>query len=447
MKDLTTGNPFQVIIKFALPMLFSMIFQQVYSVVDSIVAGKYIGVDALGAVGASQPITAIFIAIAIGMGMGMNVVISHFFGAGRFKRVKSTISTSVITVIVMSVFLTLFGSITCSRMLQMLSTPENIFKDAGIYLKIYIWGIIFLMLYNAATSIFTALGDSMTPLVFLIFSSVLNIILDVLFVVSFHMGVSGVAWATFIAQGLASVLAIVTVFMKVRKIETGAYRKFHPVLLRKIMAIAVPSIMQQSFVSIGQLFVQGRINSFGSVVVAGYSAAFKIQIFILAALSTISNAISSFIAQNLGAGKGERVHEGVKIGLKIIFSMGVMFFLVCFLGAENLMRLFMDGKTAGSIGGIKVGVGFLHIVTPFYMIICIKFIYDGALRGSAEMKGFMTSTFADLFTRVILSFALSYPLGYIGIWWAWPVGWMIGTLCSVYFGKKELKRIEGRRGR
>ncbi|MCI5624206.1 MULTISPECIES: MATE family efflux transporter [Anaerostipes] len=440
MKDLTTGNPFQVILRFTLPMLFSMIFQQVYSVVDSIVAGKYIGVNALGAVGASQPITAIFIAVAVGTGMGINVVISNFFGARKYKRVKSTISTSVITVVIMSVILTVLGSIGCNGMLKLLSTPTDIFSDAALYLKIYIWGIIFLMLYNAATSIFTALGDSMTPLVFLIFSSVLNIILDVVFVTCFHMGVSGVAWATFIAQGIASVLAVITVFIKVKKIKTPAYKKFNTLLLRKVMTIAVPSIMQQSFVSIGQLFVQGRINSFGAIVVAGYSAAFKIQIFILAALSTVSNAISSFIAQNLGAGKTERMRDGIKIGLKMIFSMSVIFFLVCYFMANPLMELFMDGKTQESLNGIKVGVGFLHIVTPFYMIICIKFIYDGALRGMEAMKGFMASTFADLIARVVLSFLFSIPFGYIGIWWAWPVGWFIGTCVSIYCGKKELKK-------
>lgn len=441
MKDLTTGNPFQVILKFTLPMLFSMIFQQVYSVVDSVVAGQYIGVDALGAVGASQPITAIFIAIAVGTGMGINVVISNFFGAKKYKRVKSTISTSVITVIVMSIILTAFGILTCSPMLKLLSTPSDIFSDAALYLRIYIWGVAFLMLYNAATSIFTALGDSMTPLLFLIFSSVLNIILDVVFVASFHMGVAGVAWATFIAQGLASVLAVVTVFLKVQKIKTANYKKFNMVLLRKIMTIAVPSIMQQSFVSIGQLFVQGRINSFGSVVVAGYSAAFKIQIFILAALGTVSNAISSFTAQNLGAGKKDRMKEGVKIGLKMILCMSMLFFIAGYFFAEPLMRLFMDGKTQASLNGIKVGIGFLHIVTPFYLVICIKFVCDGALRGMEAMKAFMASTFADLISRVVLSFLFSVPFGYIGIWWAWPVGWLIGTSVSGYYCKNQLKKL------
>lgn len=441
MKDLTTGNPFQVIMRFMLPMLFSMIFQQVYSVVDSVVAGKYIGVDALGAVGASQPITAVFIAFAVGTGMGMNVVISNFFGAKKFKRVKSTISTSVITVLVMSVILTLAGSFGCDEMLRLLSTPQNIFSDASLYLRIYIWGILFLMLYNAATSIFTAMGDSVTPLIFLIFSSVLNIILDVVFVTSLHMGVSGVAWATFIAQGIASVLAVVTVFFKVQKIKTGPYKKFQWILLGRVMAIAVPSIMQQSFVSVGQLFVQGRINSFGSVVVAGYSAAFKIQLFVLAALTTVSNAISSFTAQNLGAGKVERVKAGTGIGLRIIFIMAVLFFMAGFFMAEPLMGLFMDGATKASLDGILVGVGFLHIVTPFYLLISVKFIYDGVLRGLAVMKAFMASTFTDLISRVILSFLFSVPFGYKGIWWSWPVGWALGTALSFYFGRRALKKL------
>lgn len=275
MKDLTVGTPFEVIGKFALPMILSMIFQQVYSVVDSIVAGRFIGVGALGAVGASQPITVIFIAVAVGTGMGVNVVISGFFGAKKYKRVKSCISTAVITIVIMSVILTVLGLAGCRWMMSAMSTPSDIFEDSALYLRIYIMGILFLMLYNGANAIFTALGDSITPLIFLIFSSVLNIILDVLFVTTFSMGVAGVAWATFIAQGIASVLAVVTVFRKNAKIQVPSYQKFSPLLLRKMTWIAVPSIMQQSFVSVGQLFVQGRINSFGSVVVAGYSGDLK----------------------------------------------------------------------------------------------------------------------------------------------------------------------------
>lgn len=440
MKDLTVGTPFEVIGKFALPMILSMIFQQVYSVVDSIVAGRFIGVGALGAVGASQPITVIFIAVAVGTGMGVNVVISGFFGAKKYKRVKSCISTAVITIVIMSVILTVLGLAGCRWMMSAMSTPSDIFEDSALYLRIYIMGILFLMLYNGANAIFTALGDSITPLIFLIFSSVLNIILDVLFVTTFSMGVAGVAWATFIAQGIASVLAVVTVFRKNAKIQVPSYQKFSPLLLRKMTWIAVPSIMQQSFVSVGQLFVQGRINSFGSVVVAGYSGGFKIQIFILSVLGTIGNAVSSFTAQNAGAGKWQRTKEGTAAGLKIIVAMAAVFSAACLIFSRQAMGLFLEGSSAQAVKSMGAGISFLRINAPFYALVSVKFVFDGMLRGMSEMKGFMASTFADLIARVSLSYILSVPFGATGIWAAWPIGWVIGTSVSVWYGKKAQRK-------
>lgn len=440
MKDLTVGKPFEVIGKFALPMILSMIFQQVYSVVDSIVAGRFIGVSALGAVGASQPITVIFIAIAVGTGMGINVVISGFFGAKKYKRVKSCISTAVITIVIMSVVLTILGLLGCRWMMGAMFTPPDIIEDSALYLRIYIMGIIFVMLYNGANAIFTALGDSITPLLFLIFSSVLNIILDVLFVTSFSMGVAGIAWATFIAQGIASVLAVVTVFRKNARIEAPKYQRFSPLLLKKMTWIAVPSIMQQSFVSVGQLFVQGRINSFGSVIVAGYSGGFKIQIFILSVLGTIGNAVSSFTAQNAGAGKWDRTKEGTKAGLKIIVAMAAVFSVVCLVFSWQAMGLFLNENSAEAVKSMAAGVGFLRINAPFFALVSVKFVCDGMLRGMSEMKGFMASTFADLIARVSLSYLLSVPFGATGIWAAWPIGWVIGTSVSVWFGKRAQKK-------
>lgn len=442
MKDLTVGRPFEVIGKFALPMILSMIFQQVYSVVDSIVAGRFIGVGALGAVGASQPITVIFIAVAVGTGMGVNVVISGFFGAKKYKRVKSCISTAVITIVIMSVILTVLGLAGCRWMMSAMSTPSDIFEDSALYLRIYIMGILFLMLYNGANAIFTALGDSITPLIFLIFSSVLNIILDVLFVTTFSMGVAGVAWATFIAQGIASVLAVVTVFQKNAKIQVPSYQKFSPLLLKKMTWIAVPSIMQQSFVSVGQLFVQGRINSFGSVVVAGYSGGFKIQIFILSVLGTIGNAVSSFTAQNAGAGKWQRTKEGTAAGLKIIVAMAAVFSVACLIFSRQVMGLFLEGSSAQAVKSMGVGILFLRINAPFFALVSVKFVFDGMLRGMSEMKGFMASTFADLIARVSLSYILSVPFGATGIWAAWPIGWVIGTSVSVWFGRRAQKKYK-----
>ncbi|HBL06862.1 MAG TPA: MATE family efflux transporter, partial [Clostridium sp.] len=311
--DMTIGNPFKILWTFSLPMLLSSLFQQLYNIVDSIVAGKFIGVNALAAVGASYPITALFIAVAVGSSMGCSVVVAQIFGSKKYTTMKSAISTAIISLTSLSIILTILGSIFCKPLMRLLHTPENIFSDSALYLQIYISGIIFLFLYNTATAIFNGLGDSKTPLYLLIFSSIFNIILDLVFVITFKMGVSGVAWATFIAQGLSSILAIVCLIMRLRKIEvTEKYPYFSSYILKRISRIAIPSIMQQSFISVGQICVQGLVNSYGAIVVAGYSAAFRVHTIALTSMSTMSSALSSFTAQNIGAKKISRVREGYK---------------------------------------------------------------------------------------------------------------------------------------
>ena len=224
--DLTEGKPSKILWSFSIPMLLSVVFQQLYNIVDSIVAGKFVGAQALAAVGASYPITMIFMAIATGANVGAAVIISQLFGAKNFEKLKTSIFTSIISMTVLAAILTIFGIVFCSGMLKMLSTPDNIFSDSMTYLNIYIGGLIFLFLYNICTGVFTAMGDSKTPLYFLIMSSVGNIILDLVFVIVFNMGVAGVGWATFIAQGISSMLAFAVLLKRVHGIKSGTYKKF-----------------------------------------------------------------------------------------------------------------------------------------------------------------------------------------------------------------------------
>jgi len=316
--------------------------------------------------------------------------------------------------------------------MRLLHTPENIFSDSALYLQIYISGIIFLFLYNTATAIFNGLGDSKTPLYLLIFSSIFNIILDLVFVIVFKMGVSGVAWATFIAQGISSILAIVCLIMRLRKIEvTERYPYFSSYILKRISRIAIPSIMQQSFISVGQICVQGLVNSYGAIVVAGYSAAFRVHTIALTSMSTMSSALSSFTAQNIGAKKISRVKEGYKAAVAITLSIcgGILILFLIF--APKLIGLFVDSRE--SINVINVGTEFLRTLAPFYLVVGLKMVCDGVLRGAGAMKDFMFATFSDLILRVALSFILASIIGYSGIWWAFPLGWIIGTALSVYF--------------
>ncbi len=437
--DLTEGKPSKVLWSFSIPMLLSVVFQQLYNIVDSVVAGKFVGARALAAVGASYPITMIFMAVATGANVGAAVIISQFFGAKKFEKLKTSVFTSVISIVVLAAALTIFGIIFCGSMLNMLNTPEEIFEDSSLYLNIYIYGLIFLFLYNICTGIFTALGDSKTPLYFLIASSVGNIILDLVFVITFNMGVAGVAWATFMAQGLSSLLAFFVMLKRIRAIKSGQYKKFSFSMLGRISRVAVPSILQQSFVSVGNLFIQSRVNSFGADVIAGYSAAIKLNTFAITSFSTLGNAMSSYTAQNIGAQKLKRIPQGLKAGIIMLIVVAIPFFIAYFFCSNAMMNVFVNRSETNIIDAGKI---FLRIVAPFYFIIAIKLVADGILRGAGLMKAFMTATFSDLLLRVVLAYVLSYTMNSeIGIWLSWPVGWTIAMILSCVFYGQYYKNI------
>lgn len=440
VKDLTKGNVRPVLWSFTIPMFISVVFQQLYNIADSAIAGRFAGEDALAAVGASYPITMIFMAIAIGCNVGCAVVISSYFGAGDIRRMKTAISTTLIASTVLAAGLTIVGLLTSSFLMKMMNTPHNIFDAGDVYLKIYMGGMIFLFCYNVATGIFTALGDSKTPLYFLIGSSVGNVVLDYLFVAVFHFGVSGVGWATFLAQGIAGVLAVVTLLKRVAKLPTGHGKVmlYSKSMLRRIAKIAVPSILQQSFVSVGNIFIQSLVNSFGSAVIAGYSAAIKLNTFTITSFSTLGNALSSFSAQNIGAGKVERVRKGFGAGTILAWMIALPFFVLFFFFGNEMLRIFMENPTGGAM---KAGMEFLKIVSPFYFIISLKLLADGILRGSSAMIGFMISTFTDLILRVILAYLFAGLFGSTGIWMSWPVGWSISAIISLLFYRYTRKQL------
>ena len=435
IKDMTTGSPGRILWRFSLPLLLSVVFQQLYSIVDSVVAGQFIGVDALAAVGASYPVTMIFIAIATGSNIGCCVVISQYFGAKEYKKVKTAIFTSIIAITGVAVILTAAGSMACNSLMNLLGTPDNVFDDSALYLRIYIWGLLFLFVYNICTGIFTALGDSKTPLYLLIFSSLGNIVLDVYFVAGLKMGVAGVAWATFLCQGAASVLSFVVLLLRLRSIHTeGKYKIYSWSMLGRISLVSVPSILQQSFISIGNLFIQWLVNGYGSSVMAAYSSVVKLNTFAITSFTTMANGLSSFTAQNIGAGKIDRVKKGYSAGIKMILLVCIPFIIAYFGFSSDVMRIFLSGKE-DTASVVSEGTRFLRIVSPFYLVISIKLMSDGVLRGAGSMLRFMVATFSDLILRVLLSFAMAKGLGMgsAGIWLSWPVGWIIGTIISVMF--------------
>ncbi|MDD6490027.1 MAG: MATE family efflux transporter [Clostridia bacterium] len=427
--DMTQGKPSAVLWKFSLPMLFSAMFQQIYNIADSIIVGQICGKDALAAVGASYAITMIFMSFALGSNVGCSVVISQFFGAKKYSLTKTAINTAYIAVLSLSIILTVVGCIFCRPVLWALNTPENIFADSAAYLDIYTYGLVFLLLYNICTGIFTSLGDSKTPLFFLIVSSVLNIILDLVFVGSFGMGVQGAAWATFIAQGLASVAAFFVLQRRVKSIENdGETKIFSMPMFKKICRISIPSILQNSFVSVGNLFVQIVVNGFGSAVMAGYSAAIKLNSFAITSFTTLSNGLSNFTAQNIGAAKIDRVKKGFRTAIIMCVCVSLPFSLVYSFFGNQMMGLFLGADDADAI---QAGVEFLAVVSPFYFLVALKLMADGVNRGACAMIWFMFSTFTDLIIRVVLSFVFAGIWGSIGIWLSWPVGWIVSVIIAV----------------
>ena len=433
-RDLTVGKPESVLWRFCMPLFGSIVFQQLYNIADSLVAGKFIGENALAAVGNSYEITLIFIAFAFGCNIGCSVVVSQYFGAKRYGEMKTAVHTGMIASAVTCLILMLIGIFGCDALLKLIRTPAEIFDDSSLYLDVYALGLPFVFFYNISEGIFSALGDSKTPFCFLAVSSLSNIAMDVLFVAGFHMGVAGVAWATFLCQGVSCVVALIFVFRRLRGMPSDEpSQAFSLPIFKKFAMVAIPSILQQSFISVGNIIIQGVINGFGPAVVAGYSAAVKLNNLVITSFTTLANGISNYTAQNLGAKKLERIREGFRAGAKMVWLLSVPLIALYWLGSDALIKLFVENPSRTAL---DTGRAFLRILSPFYLIISIKLVADGVLRGSSMMKQFMVSTFTDLTLRVALAFALSAAMGATGIWCAWPVGWSIAAVLSILFYRR-----------
>lgn len=435
-KDLTVGKPSRVLRNFCLPLFGSVIFQQLYTIADSFVAGKFVSENALAAVGNSYEITLFFMAFAFGCNIGCSVVVSGFFGAKKMSELKTAVYTALIASGILCTVLAGLGAVFGNSLLRLINTPDDIMADSKLYLDIYILGLLFVFYYNVATGIFSALGDSKTPFYFLMCSSVANIFMDILFTTAlkdiFKRGVDGVAWATFLCQGVSCILALIFVFKRLKTIKTdGKNRVFSFEILRKIAYIAIPSILQQSFVSVGNIIIQGIINTFGSGVIAGYSASIKLNNLVITSFNTIGTGMSNYTAQNLGAERKERVHEGFRAGVRMVVLIGAVFSFVYFFFGKNLVHIFINDCTGEAM---NTGITILKIISPFYFVVSTKLIADGVLRGAGKMKQFMFATFTDLILRVVLAKLLSGTvLGSVGIWLAWPIGWLTATVMSLMF--------------
>ena len=429
---LTQESPFRALLIFSFPMMMGNLFQQFYTMADSIIVGRFIGEAALAAVGASAALSAVFIAIAVGGGAGALVITSNAFGRKDFTLVKESISTSLISFCILSVVLAAAGYAFSERIMSLLNTPENIKSDAALYLRIYFLGLPFLFMYNIISSVFNSLGKSRIPLFLLIFSSLLNIVLDIAAVTALGMGIAGAAWATLISQALSAVLSFIILTKTLKSMDGRRKRLFSSSIFSSMTKIALPSIIQQTTINFGMMLVQSVVNTFGSEVLAGYSASIRIDNIVTVPLSAVGNAMSPYTAQNSGAGKNERIDTGWKSALAIILSFAIAICIILQAFNTEIISLFLG--TGGSAAAYRTGEEYLSYLGWFYGILGFAFVTGGVLRGMGKMASFTAASIANLSLRVIGAMVLAPLYGVEIVWYVVPLGWILYfSICYVSY--------------
>ncbi|MDD3165542.1 MAG: MATE family efflux transporter [Oscillospiraceae bacterium] len=429
-KDMTIGKPAGVLVRFAIPMIIGNLFQQLYNIVDSIIVGNFVGSDALAAVGVTSTITFLFVALGIGASLGASVVISQLFGAKKLAEMKNAIVTFLIAMVVFASVLTVLGLSLHRWILARMDTPANIFDDADSYLRIYIAGVLFLFCYNAFTAVFNAMGESRIPLYFLIGSSLLNVVLDLYFVAVLSMGVAGAAIATVISQVVSALMCGAVLLSRLRRIALPGRAAFDRHIFCTICRVAVPSTLQQCIVSLGMILIQSVVNGFGSAVIAGYSAAVKVDNLATAPLANISNAVSNYTAQNVGADKPERVRGGIIAALLLAGAMVVVVFLLLQLFPRALIGAFVDAAVTDP-QVLSVGVRYLRIVACINVLFALMMVCNGVLKGAGDLRFFVCITLVNLFLRVLAAYALAPVIGWTAVCWSLLIGWGVGSALSL----------------
>lgn len=439
--DLTTGKPLNVIWRFSVPLLLSTALQQLYNIADSIIVGQFTGPEGLAAIGAAYPITLFYIAFATGASMGCSVIISQLFGARRMGDLKSAVFTALFSLLILGAALSGLGALLSGPLMHILNAPADLYQSARNYLAIYSVGVVFMFLYNSATAIFTGLGDSKRPLYFLMMSSALNVVLDILAVGPLRLGVEGAAWATTISQAVSATLSCLLVTKRIRVLESSeTFHYFDKALLKDMAKIALPSIFQQSCVALSHTILQGLVNTFDTAVIAGYEAASKLHNFAYMCFNTLGTALSSFVAQCYGAGKHERIHRGFWVSTGLCFCFTLVVIAVFQLFPAQLAGLFVDADTDADV--IAVSVNYLRIISPMYAIICFIITTGGLLRGVGKSMTFFLETVTEFFVRVVMCFVLTKALSsYTGLMWAWYFGSPCGFLLCIMLYLRERKRL------
>lgn len=431
--NLIHGNETKAILNFAAPMIIGNIFQQLYNVADMIIVGKFIGSDALAAVGSSFTVMVFLTSIILGLCMGSGAVFSYFYGANQKDKLKNSLFTSFCFIGIVTVIINISSIIFIDGILSFIQIPTEILTDTKSYLLIIFYGITFTGVYNYFASLVRSLGNSTIPLTFLIIAAVINIMLDYIFVVPLNMGVEGAAYATIIAQGFSAVGIGVYSITKVP--ETRLHKEhifLDKTMVKMITSYSMLSSIQQSVMNFGILMIQGLVNSFGVLAMAAFAAVVKIDSFAYMPVQDFGNAFSTFIAQNKGANKQERIQKGIRSAVKMITIYCAIITVCVLIFAKPLMTIFIDAK---EVEIIQIGIQYLTIVSIFYCLIGYLFMFYGLFRGLGKSEVSIVLTIASLGTRVLLAYTLSSipSIGILGIWWAIPIGWGLADLLGVYF--------------
>ena len=432
MKDLSVGKESKLILQFATPMLLGNVFQQLYNIVDSIVIGRFIGKEALAAVGASFPILFAVISLVIGFATGATIIVAQYFGAKKMEKVKRTIDTFYIVMFFASLFFSALGIWFSDDIFRLIQLPEDVLPYASLYLKIYLSGLVFFFGFNGTSAILRGLGDSKTPLYFLILSTFANIFFDILFVVVFKWGIAGVAIGTILSQGGAFITAIIYLnkYHKVVKFSLKGM-VFDKEIFKKSVRIGLPSGLQQSFVALGLMALIWIVNLFGTDVIAAYSISMRIDSLASMAAMNFASALATFVGQNLGANKPERVKSGLIATLKMTTIISVSISVIAILFSKTLMGIFTTDEKV-----IEIGAQYLIIVSSFYVMFSTLFVFGSVMRGAGDTLIPMFITLLALWgVRIPAAYFLSRHFGVIGIWWATPMGWFVGMLFSVLYYK------------
>lgn len=432
-RSLTEGDPGKRLLQYAIPIILGNFVQQFYNIVDSVIVGRYLGKSALAAVGDCTSVTNLFVSVAVGTGLGISIVLSQIWGQKNGTLFTEALRTILLSVLVAGLVLTLAGTLLTRQILRLIRTPGDLMPQAVEYLGIWFPGFIFLVFYNVLTSVFQSMGDSGTPFFLLLISACINVGLDLLFVGRFQWGIAGAAWATVISEGISALLLITLLLIRIPEVRRGAFH-FDWHILKTVFLCAVPSVIQQSFISICGMLVQVIVNGFGTTAIAAYAAEMKITGLAGVPIVNIGGAISTFSSQNIGAGRPDRVRKAVRAGMKITGVICIGIFFIIFLAAPQLIGFFIDASAGEDV--IRLGSRFLYSEAPFFILLAILNVYNGVVRGAGLMAKFLECSFVNMGLRVITAAVVAHLFGIQYIQFTVAAGWIAGAWIAV----KEYRR-------